>query len=467
MTRPPPRHPQLRPALSVAALAVILVAASLVGANESTGARSGPLLDQQPAARAADDAPATPDSPLDEGLWTGGAEPANPLRDGSPQEADLRADPLDALARSLHEATTGVGRVFPGAVALVARNGVVAFHDAAGHAVRFADGDATELPDDAQRAMSTATIVDVASLSKLFTTIAVLQLADDGALDLDDPVSTFLPRFTGPDKDRVTVRHLLTHTSGMPAGMALWKDHDTVAERRDAVLSADLTHRPGTTRTYSDLGFIVLGELVEALRGRSLDEVVRTDITEPLGMSDTSYNPEPRAAERIAATEHQPWVSRGLVHGEVADPNAWALGGVAGHAGVFSTARDLAVLAHALLDGGRSGQTRILASDTVAEMMADQLGELDGPGQGLGFWRAPCQLTDELTSAEVVGHTGYTGTSLVIDPHTETVVVLLTNRVHPHPDGPRMGPHRRTASNAVAAALPADADRGPQVECDR
>lgn len=383
-------------------------------------------------------------------------EPDAVLHDGDPQAAGLAAEPLRATLGELRDATTGARPAFPGAVALVAREGTIAVHEAVGQAVRFADGDATELPADAQRAMRTDTVVDLASLTKLFTTVAVLQLVEEDAVGLDDPVASVLPRFAAAGKGEVTIRQLLTHTGGLPAGAALWADHDTPAERVEAVLTAAPASAPGTERRYSDLGFIVLGELVEQLRGRPLDEVVRRRITAPLGMADTGFRSGSASAERVAATEHQPWLGRGLVHGDVADPNAWALGGVAGHAGMFSTARDLAVLAQALLNGGRYGHARILEQDTVAELLAEQLGELDARGQGLGVWRAPCDLAGRLTTPETVGHTGYTGTSMVIEPRTRTVVVLLTNRIHPSADGPRLGPQRRALADATAAALPGD-----------
>lgn len=381
------------------------------------------------------------------GPWT--------LRPGTPQDAALAAGPLSEVTANLHRATDGARPAAPGATALVARRGVIAVHDAAGQAVRYADSGRTELPADAKVAMRPDTIVDLASLSKLFTALVVLQLVEDGELGLDEPVADRLPRFAAGGKEDVTVRHLLTHTGGLPPGLELWADYGSVAERRDAALSVKLTAAPGTRRIYSDLGFIALGELVETVTGRGLDELVATGITGPLGMEDTGYRPEPGLRPRIAATEHQPWAGRGLVHGEVSDPNAWALGGVAGHAGVFSTARDLAVLAQALLNGGRYDDAQILDRETMGRLMSPEpvpAGAADV--QALGFQRDRDWFMGELASPEVVGHTGYTGTSLAIDPETNTIVILLTNRVHPGPDGPAINPYRRAMASAVASALP-------------
>lgn len=441
--------------LGVIALAVSLAALAANGALPTS--TSGPVR-QAPAEQVANAATvpeptAAPASP-DGHAWDGAGSEPRTLRPGTPEQAALASGPLSEVAANLHRATAGAPPAAPGAVALVARRGVVAVHEAAGLAVRYADSDRTELPADAQKAMTPDTIVDVASLSKLFTAIVVLQLVEDGELGLDEPVAHHLPRFAAGGKEAVTVRHLLTHTGGLPAGLQLWKDHDTVAERRDAVLTVDLAAPPGATRLYSDLGFITLGVLAETVTGHGLDELVAARITEPLGMSDTGYRPDPGLKPRIAATEHQPWAGRGLVHGEVSDPNAWALGGVAGHAGVFSTAENLAVLAQTLLNGGRYGNAQILEPQTMGQLMGTQPAAAVADGQPLGFMRNEAYFMGELASPAVVGHTGYTGTSVAIHPHTDTIVVLLTNRVHPGSDGPDINPYRRAVADAVAAALP-------------
>jgi hypothetical protein len=169
-------------------------------------------------------------------------------------------------------------------------------------------------------------------------------------------------------------------------------------------------------------------------------------------MTDTMYNPPAELLPRIAATEYQPWTGRGLVHGSVHDENAWSLDGVAGHAGVFSTADDLAVFAQMLLNGGRYGQARILEPGTVEAMMQDRTGDISSAHRGLGPELEAWFYHDALTSPGSAGHTGYTGTSLVIDPWTETIAILMTNRVHPSRDWGSPNPQRRAVARAAALA---------------
>lgn len=451
----------------VIALAVALGASALTGAlptstSSAVRQRSAEQVRLEVPAHAAEASESTSegaasggDGAADGHAWDGSGSGPRRLRPGTPEKAALATGPLSQVTANLHRLTEGAPPVAPGAVALVARRGVIAVHEAAGLAVRYADSNRTELPADAKVAMTPNTIVDLASLSKLFTALVVLQLVEDGQLALDEPVADRLPRFAAGGKEGVTVRQLLTHTGGLPAGMELWTGYDGVAERRDAALGVELATAPGTRRIYSDLGFIALGELVEVVTGQGLDELVASGITGPLGMDDTGYRPDSGLRPRIAATEHQPWAGRGLAHGEVSDPNAWALGGVAGHAGVFSTAEDLAVLAQALLNGGRYGDARILDPATMDQLMnPEPVPAAADHVQALGFQRDRDWFMGELASPKVVGHTGYTGTSLTIDPRTDTIVILLTNRVHPGPDGPAINPYRRAMANAVAAALP-------------
>ena len=212
---------------------------------------------------------------------------------------------------------------------------------------------------------------------------------------------------------------------------------------------------PGTKYVYSDLGLITLGLIVEKLSGTSLDAYVREHITGPLGMDETMYNPPAELKDRIAATEYVEYYGR-LVHGHVHDENAYSLGGVAGHAGVFSTARDLAVFAQMFLHGGIYGGARILQPDTVESMFTDRIAGITGVGgarRGLGPELEAWFYHAGLTSPYSGVHTGFTGTSLVIDPLTETVVVLLTNSVHPTREWSTTSVTRREVSTCVAHAL--------------
>jgi CubicO group peptidase (beta-lactamase class C family) len=250
-------------------------------------------------------------------------------------------------------------------------------------------------------------------------------LYDQGRLDLDAPVSTYLPAFSGGWKDSVTVRHLLTHRSGLPAGRDLWRVARTPDEARAAVLSTNLECKPGQCYIYSDLGADVLGFVVEAIAGESLDVFLHDKVFEPLGMNDTFFRPADSVTYRIAPTEIAP--PRGYpLKGEVHDENAYALGGVAGHAGLFSTAADLSIFAQMMLNGGSYNGVRILADTTVALFTHRAAGT-----RALGWDTADGDGgSGKFLDSRAYGHTGYTGTSIWIDPERQMFVLLLTNRVH-------------------------------------
>ncbi len=270
------------------------------------------------------------------------------------------------------------------------------------------------------------TIYDLASLSKVIgTTTGAMILYDEGRLDLDAPVSRYIPEFSGGDKDLVTVRHLLTHRSGLPAGRELWRMSSNAIDARRIVLSTPLVNKPGAVFVYSDLGADVLAWVVEAISGLSLDTYLAERVFKPLGMNDTFYNPPDSVRYRVAPTEVAP--PRGYpLKGEVHDENAFALGGVAGHAGLFSTASDLAIFAQMMLNGGEYDDVRIFSDSTVALFTRRSAGT-----RALGWDTADGDGgSGEYLTAAAFGHTGYTGTSIWIDPEREMFVVLLTNRVH-------------------------------------
>jgi CubicO group peptidase (beta-lactamase class C family) len=309
---------------------------------------------------------------------------------------------------------------------LAGRGPIVAVEEAAGWAVRYASYDETrdtavELPPEDRVPATVDTPFDLASLTKLFTAVAAVQQMERGTLGIDARVGAYLPDFTGAAEHDVTVRQLLTHTSGLRPELPLY-DCPTDRARLDLLRAEAPTTRPGTAYRYSDLNMLLLQHLLERLTGRGLDDLVRDGITRPLGMTSTRFGPCPGAA----ATEDQrgPWAKadRGMLRGEVHDENAWALGGVAGHAGLFSTARDLAVFCRALLAGGSYGPARILGPDLVELMLTP-------PGLGLALDQA--WFMGELAGRGAAGHTGFTGTSLVLDPATDTFLVLLANTVHP------------------------------------
>ncbi len=303
-------------------------------------------------------------------------QPARVLSNGTPQQADLLPAYVDAMvagARAGLQPQAATGRpLYPSAVVLAARHGVVARHEAMGNAVQYADDVPTELPSAQQVPARAATIYDLASVSKLFTSIAAVQQVEQGRISLDATVSSYLPDFAANSKDGVTVRMLLTHTSGLPAWLPLWSAYDSYDARIAAVDAAEPLSAPGASYRYSDLNMITLGKLIEKVTGRTLDAVVHDGITAPLGMIDTGYNPVAANRSRVAATEYQGFADRGMVWGEVHDENAWSLGGVAGHAGVFSTARDLAVLCQTILNGGSYGRARILSAQSTASLLTNE-----------------------------------------------------------------------------------------------
>ncbi|GAA1491185.1 serine hydrolase domain-containing protein [Brachybacterium sacelli] len=376
------------------------------------------------------------------------------LHEATPQSVGLDPAVLEELPGILRAGLEVDPARFSGASVLVASQAGIAVEHADGYALRWKNA-SEQLPEDQWVQARTDTLYDLASISKIFTATSVMQLVEEGSLALDDPVASHLPSFAEGGKGQVTVQHLLTHTGGLPATLGLYSDYPDVPSRIDAALTVAPDAPPGTAYVYSDLGLIALGLVVEKLSGQGLDEYVRKHITEPLGMSETMYNPPAELRDRIAATEYIEYYGE-LVHGHVHDENAYSLGGVAGHAGVFSTAKDLAVFAQMFLGGGRYGDARILEPQTVQEMYTDRIAEITGVGgdrRGLGPELEAWFYHAGLTSPYSGTHTGFTGTSLVIDPLTDTIVILLTNSVHPTREWSSTSETRRGVSTCVAHAL--------------
>nr|WBO77635.1 beta-lactamase family protein [Streptomyces sp. SBE_14.2] len=359
------------------------------------------------------------------------------LRAGTPERAGLDPGELGHLVREVHELTEGERPWAAGAVVIAGRGPCVAVEEAAGWAVRYASYDpgpdrGVELPPSARVPMTVGTPFDLASVTKLFTAVAAVQQIERGTLGVDAEVGAYLPDFRGAARHGVTVRQLLTHTSGLRPELPLYDCADD--EERLARLQTEVPIGVPGTYCYSDLNMLLLQHVLERITGRGLDTLVHDGITRPLGMTSTHFGPCPGAA----ATEDQrrPWAKadRGMLRGVVHDENAWALGGVAGHAGLFSTARDLAIFCRTLLSGGSYGPARILGPDFV-ELL------LDPPG--LGFALDQEWFMGELAGRGAAGHTGFTGTMLLLDRATDTFLVLLANTVHPR---------RRPADNRPRAA---------------
>ncbi|WLD92813.1 serine hydrolase [Alkalihalobacillus sp. AL-G] len=372
------------------------------------------------------------------------------LHPGSARGSGMNAQPLNEIDQVMN--TMIEDEVMPGAVTFVARRGHIVKYEAYGYAAQFTDDSKKEMENPIE--MSKDTIFDLASISKIFTTTAAMKLYEEGYFELDDPVAKYIPEFAQNGKDDVTIRQLMTHTSGFKAWIPLYTQGKSREDRLQIVFEYPLANAPGTTYTYSDLNMITLGALIERLSGQRLDRFVKEKITEPLGMTDTMYNPPLELKHRIAATEYQPWTDRGLVWGEVHDENAWSLGGVAGHAGVFSTAVDLAKLAHMYTNNGRYGDKQILQPETVQLLAENQIPEFPGDDHGLGWEIQQGWFMDALSSESTLGHTGYTGTSIVVDRNNSTIAILLTNRVHPTRNTVSTNPARRQFARKVADAIP-------------
>jgi CubicO group peptidase (beta-lactamase class C family) len=387
--------------------------------------------------------------------------------------------PGGGLARRVRRAVTalvgeGLARgVFPGAVVAVLRGRDRLVYEAFGHA--------QVVPW--RRPMTPETVFDLASLTKpIATATAVLQLCERGALDLDARVAAYLPAFAAGGKHDVTIRHLLAHTSSLPAWELLYlpgrsgasgaavRPCRTIAQAVTRICAMPVDEPPGRRVVYSDLGFIVLGFLVERLAGTSLQAYTRRFVFGPLAMEHTRFAPprawwprcaateEGNAYERVKAAEQGlgRWFGwrKTVLRGQVHDGNAWYVGGgVAGHAGLFGTAADLCRFSAALLRGGAIGGRRILARATVAEAIRDQAPGLNPGRRGLGWALAGWTFAGTRASPAAFGHTGFTGTSLLVDPERDLIVVLLTNRVHPSAHGTGLLEFRPAFHDAVIEAL--------------
>lgn len=364
----------------------------------------------------------------------------------------MTADRLDAL---LESGTTGHRPLFPGAVLGLDVGGARQVRHV-GATQRYADEAGTLLPVDDQPPVTADTLYDLASVTKVVTALLVVTLAERGRLALDEPLFDQLDDYPREDREAVTVRRLLTHTSGLPADSAVWRDHPDVASRRRGLRYEPVTG-PGGFR-YSCTGYLLLGQLVEQLAG-PLDELVQSEIAGPLGLTDLGYRPLNRGVgpDRIAATEVRPvtWSSlvdpaaadtRGIVH----DEKAASLDGVAGNAGLFGTAADLLGLGRAYLDLLAGRPSPLALSPAAARSMVTDPAVGDGFGAGLG-WRVDSRTVAGplIGRGRTYSHPGFTGTSLVVDEDRDLVLVLLTNRVHPSRTWSELGPFRQ----AVAAEV--------------
>ncbi|MBT3216462.1 MAG: serine hydrolase [Candidatus Marinimicrobia bacterium] len=305
---------------------------------------------------------------------------------------------------------------WPGAVMLAAKNGTIFFHEGFGFHTY-----------DKKKRVQPSDIFDLASLTKVVgTTMAIMHLFDNGKIQLIDAVMKYESNFKGDKKSEITIRHLLSHTSGLPPFELFYKTD----ANWDDVLKTELIFNPGTDYKYSDIGFMILGNIVEKVSGKSLDIYLKEEVFDPIGLSETGFNLPEIKMHRTLPTELD--ANGNPLHGVVHDENARYFGGVSGHAGIFSTARELAILSQTLLNGGLFGWKRVFKEETIKNF-TKKADIFPGSSRCLG-WDSPSDSSSGgvFLSDSSFGHTGFTGTSLWIDPENKMIVVLLTNAVHPH-----------------------------------
>ncbi len=371
--------------------------------------------------------------------------PANPM---TLQPMDVRGEALLKPAFEVVEKAIG-DRAFPGATLAVGFRGKLSVH---------AFGN---LKYDAKSPTVNAdTMYDIASLTKVVVTTTLVEKLVEGdfpsPLNLDAPIERYLPEWPkGPQPEwrhKVTVRNLMTHTSGLPPFKEYWRTSTSKQETLGRIFAEPLEYEPGTKVVYSDLGIILMAEIIQRLTGKPLDVLANENIFGPLGMKHSMYNPPKAIWPEIAPTEFDSQLRHRLVQGEVHDENAFAIGGVSGHAGVFSTAGDLAVFCQMLLNGGVYAHQRILKRSTIAEFTVPQ--PLAQNTRTLG-WVVPTEgsSSGHYFSSHTYGHTGFTGTTIWIDPDRQLFVVLLTNRVHPTRENHKIAEVRPAVHDAVMKAL--------------
>ncbi len=366
--------------------------------------------------------------------------PAQVLQEGDPGALGFNVDKLNLVETVILQSMED--QEIPGAVVMVARKGKVVYRKVFG--IRAVEPEREDLTFD--------TVFDMASITKVMVTAtSIMMLVEEGKISLQDPLSKYIPKFGNRGKQNITILQLLTHYSGLRPDLDLdfeWEGYEKAIElacreRPDA--------RPGEEFIYSDINFFMLGELVRVISGETLDEFARKRIFEPLGLRSTGYLPDPSLVPRIAPTEVRDGI---LLRGQVHDPTTFRMGGVAGHAGLFSTAEDTLVWAQMILQGGVYGETRLLSPMSVLKMTTPQTPYGKGDWRGLGFdieTRFSSNRGD-LFPVGSFGHTGFTGTSVWIDPYSETVLVLFTSRLYATREGSAVFLRRKVAS-LVAAAI--------------
>jgi CubicO group peptidase (beta-lactamase class C family) len=380
---------------------------------------------------------------------------------GTPESVGLLSKPLEIAVANITNYTHAanysdysydeIHPIEPGSANIVGRCSTIISEWADGKRDLYADVNGTLLPLDEQEDATVDTIYDMASLTKLFTTVAALQQLDAGTIDLQATVASYIPEFAIHGKENITILMLLTHTSGFapdPVPPLYYPIYKTYAQRLNAIITQKLENPPGSTYLYSDLNFMTMFLVLERITGKKLDQLIAA-YTEPLGMTSTFFNrnnlypPQfPQATyDRMATQEFQiavlgpkepkrPQPVRGTVH----DENAWSLHGVSGHAGLFSTVGDTAIFCQMILNNGTYGGRRYLSQDAVDMIFHNYNKRFPGDNHGLGFELNQYYTAGPMAGPETASHTGYTGTTLVIDRPSNTFFLHFANRVHPSRD---------------------------------
>jgi CubicO group peptidase (beta-lactamase class C family) len=374
---------------------------------------------------------------IDPGLF------AQMLHEGSAQQAGFDPNRLANIDNIITQAIAD--SAFPGAVLLVARNGIVAHHKAYG---RY------EYSKDSKR-VDVNTLYDLASLTKVIaTTSAIMRLFDEHKLSLDDRVAKYIPQFGQRGKDKITIYNLMVHNSGLPAWRKFYEFCSDPQCVLDSVYATPLVYATGESSVYSDLGLITLGKVIEKVSRTSLDTYVDSVFFKPLGMKNTMFNPPQALMERIAPTEVDTyWKKTGVaVRGRVHDENAAVLGGVSGHAGLFSTASDLALIMQMLLNGGSYNGLRYLNESTILAFTRRQS---DKSSRAIGWDTKDSahSWAGTMMSPNTFLHTGFTGTSVAADPERKLIIILLTNRIYPSRSHQGISGVRPSVHDAIAKAL--------------
>jgi beta-N-acetylhexosaminidase len=371
----------------------------------------------------------------------GSSEGHRSFRSGTPESVGFDSQKLTKIDSIITAAIKD--SAFPGVQVCVVKDGLVAFNKSFGRLTYEPRAQVTSLQ----------TMFDIASLTKLIaTTTAVMKLYDDRKISLDDKVSKFIPQFAVGKKAEITIKHLLTHSSGLPPFRQLWKFVPDAKYAVDSVYATALVANPGDTTIYSDLGFITLGKIVVQASGKPLDVFVKEEFYAPLGMTRTMFTPPADLWNEVAPTEYDSLWRKKLIQGVVHDENADFLGGVSGHAGLFSTAYDLAALMQMLMNGGEYGGKRYLQPSTVAVFTKRQ-SEKSTRALGWDTRAASGSSGGNLFSPNSFGHTGFTGTSIWADPERHLFLILLTNRVHPTRANTKIYKVRPAVADAVIEAI--------------